>query len=175
MSNINSTQSTADTVAQITLPLLAQRIQNIDPVALQSLGHDDPSPKLRYVSVMLEQGRLGKGLPDIINRCVDSTNTGKASSEYIKVVYDHVFTHIQAGHIRELEGASHIRRIARQVRLNTLVKPDTWTNEEQIALEVVITEAHLKLSWEARRRWDGWWFRGDYYERRKESLITNRP
>ena len=175
MSNINSTQSTADTDAQIAHPLLAQRIQNIDPVALQGLGHDDPSPKLRYIQIMLEEGRLGKGLPDIINRCVNNTLTGKYSSEYIKVVVDYVLTHIQAGHIRELEGASHIRRIARQVRLNTLVKPDTWTNEEQIALEVVITEAYLKLSSEARRRWDGWWFRGDYYELRKQSMGTKRP
>ena len=71
MGNINSTQPVSDTISQITHPLLAHRIQNIDPFAVQSqtqdLDHDTPSPRIRYVQVLLEQGRLGEGLPDMVD------------------------------------------------------------------------------------------------------------
>jgi hypothetical protein len=167
MGNTNSTQAVSNTINQITQPLLAQRIQNIDPLAAQSeiqdLAHDTPSPTHRYVQVLLEQGRLGKGLPEMVDRCVVEIRKGKPATEYIKVVFDHIFTKVQEGHMSEAHGASQIERIAREVRWQESRSHGTRTKEEEIALEVVIMDAFQRLPLNIRRRWLNSWFMKRYW------------
>jgi len=157
MGNSNSTQPVSDTISQIAHPLLAQRIQNIDSFATQSeiqdLDQDAPSPRLRYVQVLLEQGRLGKGLPEMVDRCVNNISKNKPSTEYIKVIFDLILTAIQEGQMIEGEGVGRLRRIVWEVRVKALRSPGTSTKAEEIELEAIIADTYQRLSPGARRRW----------------------
>lgn len=164
MGNANSTQPVADTIAHIPT-LFAQRIQNIDSFAVLSqihdLDHDTPSPRLRYVQVLLEQGRLGKGLPEMVDQCINDISKNKPSTEYIQVIFDLILTAIQEGQMTEGEGVGRIRRIVWEVRIKALRSPGMTTKEEEIALEAVIADAYQRLSPGARRRWQsGYWSMG---------------
>jgi hypothetical protein len=167
MGNTNSTQAVSDIIDQITHPLLAQRIQNIDPSAAQSeiqdLVHDTPSPTHRYVQVLLEQGRLGKDIPEMVDRCVDKIRKGKPATEYIKAVFDHIHTKIHEGHMSEANSASQIEKIVRELRWQSLQSPGTRTKEEGFALEVVIMDAFRRLPLHIRRHGLNSWFMGRYW------------
>ena len=70
MGNINSTQPFTDATAYVTHPLIAQRIQQLTTPELNTATIVTSATRIRYVTILLEQGRLGApSIRDIVETC----------------------------------------------------------------------------------------------------------
>ena len=105
---------------------------------------------IRYITVRLEQGQLGKNIPSIVNICVRKIRKQKASIEYIEAVFGHIQTKVQEGKVDEIKGGRATLAILWATRWPQWA---SITSEERFALEIVRADAISRLSANARQGW----------------------
>ena len=148
MGNATSTQPIVDNFARITHPLIAERVQGFNPMErrhqLENLVHETPFPRLRYVQILLDQGKLGPNIIEIVKNCVSAIHAHKACTEYIKVVFDHIHAKVQDGSLDQAEGTRMTKRIIVAVRSQSpqVISAD---RVKQAALDLVVAEALQRL------------------------------
>jgi len=110
---------------------------------------------IRYITVRLEQGQLGKNIPSIVNLCVRKIRKQKASIEYIEAVFGHIQTKVQEGKVDEIKGGRASLAILWATRWPHMatINGEQMNSEQLIALEIVRADAVSKLSLEGRRGW----------------------
>lgn len=91
MGNIDSTQPFTDAVAYVTHPLLAQRIQELTIPEFNTVAIVTPAARIRYVTILLEQGRLGApSIRDIVETCKRAIIDKSASLDYVEGVFQYI-------------------------------------------------------------------------------------
>jgi len=105
---------------------------------------------IRYITIRLEQGQLGKNIPSIVNICVRKIRKQKASIEYIEAVFGHIQTKVQEGKVDEIKGGRATLAILWATRWPQWA---SITSEERFALEIVRADAISRLSANARQGW----------------------
>lgn len=134
-------------------PLLSQRIEDMGrPTILaeiQTLNQDVPNPQLRYITILLEEGRLGRNFNCVMEQCTRAIQSNKASNEYIQAVFEHIHEQMQTGKLEEAVGIQEVKRLHRVVRNRAF--NGTW--EERNALEVILADAIQRLPVNQRRRY----------------------
>jgi hypothetical protein len=105
-----------------------------------------PSPKLRYIQILLKQGQLGNTFPRIIENCIRAAGMQEASVEYIQAVLGYVLDQKQKKKIGELEGGWAILKVVRVAGWHNMVR---LTGEDKIALDVIREDAIQQLAMRA--------------------------
>jgi len=105
---------------------------------------------IRYITIRLEQGQLGKNIPSIVDICVRKIRKQKASIEYIEAVFGHIQTKVQEGKVDEIKGGRATLAILWATRWPQWA---SITSEERFALEIVRADAVSRLSLKGRRGW----------------------
>jgi hypothetical protein len=154
MGNSTSSKPIDDTIKQITHPHLAQRVRatgpNITISHFQNFLSEDSSPRLRYIRVLLQQGRLGKNVNAIVENCMRSIRTRDGSVEYITGVFDHIFTQVDEEKVTKEVGMRAIIKLYKMARWQGPYMIG-MTPTDKLVLTVVLDEAYQRVPVEARR------------------------
>ena len=105
---------------------------------------------IRYITIRLEQGRLGKNIAYIIKNCVRDVRAQKALVEYIEAVFAHIHTQVQEGKLDEVKGERAVLAVLWATRWPHMAY---MTSEERIEWETVRADAISRLSVKARQGW----------------------
>jgi hypothetical protein len=154
MGNSTSSEPIDDAIRQITHSHLVQRVNAIDPNTtishFQNFLSEVSSPRLRYIRVQLQQGRLGKNVNAIVENCMRSIRTRDGSVEYITGVFDHIFTQVDEEKVAKEVGLRAIMKLYMVARWQGPYMVG-MTAADKVALTVVLDEAFQRAPVEARR------------------------
>jgi hypothetical protein len=116
----------------------------------QYVVDDIRSLHIRYYTIELNAGRLGQGIPFIVNTCIRKIQAQTASIEYVEAVLNHIHNKVQEGNVDEVKGGKAVLAVVWATRWPHMA---SITSEERIALEIMRADAISRLSMKARRGW----------------------
>ena len=133
-------------------PLLTQRVLDMDPAVIfsetEAIKQSLPFPRVRYLTILLEQGKLGRNISCIMEQCMKAIYANEASHDYIQAVFEYIDAQVQAKMMEESEGISEVKRLRAVVRQTMrFFKP---TLAERTALNVILQDALQRLPAHAR-------------------------
>jgi len=126
------------------------------PQSLYSnLVDDIRSSHVRYITIRLGQGRLGKDVSSIVDNCNRDIRAHKASIGYIEAVFDHIHSKVQEGKVDEIKGGKATLAILWATRWPHMatMNGEQMNSEQRIGLEIVRADAVSRLSLKGRRGW----------------------
>jgi sensor histidine kinase regulating citrate/malate metabolism len=153
MSIPNSARLPIISVTNLFHPLLNQNIQDMGQVAITqeigNLAQQTPSPRQRYIAILLLQGRLGRNINCILERCTKDIRAHIAPTEYIQAVFEYILAQIQAGTIDQAVGARAVIRLYRSARRWGPTLNATYV--ERRILNDILADAIQRLPFQARQ------------------------
>jgi DNA-binding phage protein len=138
-------------------PILTQRVLDMGQATIlsetQSFNQSTPTPRLRYFTILLEQGKLGRNIGCVMETCMQAINAHNASNEYIQAVFNYIHDQVQAGKVEEIVGVRETKRLRALVRNGVPTLHPTLA--ERTALKVILADAYQRLPAHLRRTWQG--------------------
>jgi len=138
-------------------PILTQRVLDMGQAAIsretRSFNQIIPSPRLRYFTILLEQGKLGRNIGCVMEKCMQAIHAHKASNDYIQAVFQYIHAQVQAGKVEEIVGVREVKRLRALVRNGVPTLHPTMA--ERTALKVITADAYQRLPAHLRRGWQG--------------------
>jgi DNA-binding phage protein len=120
---------------------------------LQTLNQETPSPQLRYITILLGQGKLGRNIACVMEKCMEAINAHNAPNEYIQAVFNYIHAQVQAGKVDEIVGVRETKRLRALVRNGVPTLHPTLA--ERTALKSILADAYQRLPAHLQRTWQG--------------------
>jgi len=138
-------------------PLLTQRVPDMDPAVIfretEAFIRITPSPGVRYCTILLEHGKLGRNIDCIMDTCMKAIYAHHASNDYIQAVFDYIHAQFQSGTIVEMKWIAEVKRLRALVRHGVPILGPT--SAERRALKTILADALRRLPVHAGGQWQG--------------------